>query len=170
MRHFSSALNKINQLLLRGAGWVVVAGMAVISLVIPYEVLGRYVLGSSPHWSGELSVFTLVWISMMGAAVGLPRGYQMGMTFFIDRLSPGTGRLMRILGHLVTLSILSVLVVYGFKQTAHNLDQISPAMRISMALPYLAIPVGALLMWLVTLEQVLGAVTGEGDDIKPGGM
>ncbi|MCL6610610.1 MAG: TRAP transporter small permease [Peptococcaceae bacterium] len=166
---FLRVLKKVNQNFLRVAGWGVVAGMAVISLVIPYEVIGRYLLGSAPYWSGELTVFSLVWVSMLGAAVGLPRGYQIGMTFFIDRLPDGIGRLVRILGHLVTLLILSVLIVYGAEQTIFNQKQTSPAMQLSMAIPYLAIPVGAMLMWLVTLEQALGVLTGGGDEMQRSG-
>lgn len=169
MHQILNALKILNQNLLRLAGWIVVAGMAVISVIIPYEVLGRYFLGSGPAWSGEVSVFTLVWISMLGAAVGLPRGYQIGMTFFIERLSRETGRLVRLLGHLATLLILSVLVIYGFDQTLLNLHQTSPAIEMSMALPYLAIPAGALLMWLVTLEQALGVLTGTEEEIPPVG-
>ncbi len=169
MLTFLNILKKINHILLRAAGWGVVAGMAVISLVIPYEVFGRYFLGSAPHWSGELTVFALVWVTMLGAAVGLPRGYQIGMTFFIERLPWGVSRVIRILGCLVTLLILSVLVVYGADQTIFNQKQTSSAMQISMAAPYLAIPAGALLMWLVTLEQALGVITGAGEEIQSRG-
>ncbi len=157
-----NVLSRVNKIFLRAAGWGVVAGMALISIVIPYEVFGRYFLGSGPYWSGELTVFTLVWISMLGAAVGLPRGYQIGMTFFVDRLPGGLGRLVRFLAHLVTLFILSVILVYGADQTLFNQKQTSSAMQISMAIPYLAIPVGAFLMWLVTLEQAMAVLfTGE---------
>ena len=156
-----SALKRINRVLLRAAGWGVVLGMAAIGMLIPYEVIGRHLLGSMPAWSGELAIFILVWISMLGAAVGLPRGYQLGMTFFLNLLPPGISRCVQILGILTVLFILAVLVVYGFNQVMVNVRQISPAMKISMALPYLAIPAGALLMWLVTLEQALKTLLEE---------
>lgn len=164
-----TTLKMINRNLLRAAGWGVVAGMAVISIIIPYEVFGRYFLGDAPYWSGELTVFALVWVSMLGAAVGLPRGYQIGMTFFIERLSEGAGRLVRLLGHLITLVVLSVLIIYGFDQTLVNLNQTSSAMQISMAIPYLAVPLGAILMWLVTLEQAIGVLAGIKEEIPSRG-
>lgn len=153
-------LKKINKNLLRVAGWGVVMGMAAISIVIPYEVFGRYFLGSMPAWSGEITTFSLVWVTMLGAAVGLPRGYQIGMTSLVDKLPLKAGYTVKVLGHAVSMVILSVLVIYGFDQTLLNINQISSAMQISMALPYLAIPVGSLLMWLVTLEQALDILTG----------
>ena len=160
MDAFLLVLKRINSCLLGIAGWIMVFGMAMISIVIPYEVFGRYFLGSAPHWSGELTVFALVWVSMLGAAVGLPQGYLIGMTFFVDRLPQKGRRMMRVLGTLITLSILSVLVVYGVDQTIVNLGQTSAALQISMAIPYLSVPAGAFLMWLITLEQALGVITG----------
>lgn len=162
-------LGRVNKVLLSAAGWGVVAGMAAVSIIIPYEVFGRYFLGSGPYWSGELTVFSLVWISMLGAAVGLPRGYQIGMTFLTDRLPGAAARLVRALGHLATLAILTVLIIYGADQTLYNQKQISPAMGISMALPYLAIPVGSFLMWLVTLEQAVGLLAGAGKEMPSHG-
>lgn len=157
-------LKKINGTLLRLAGWGVILGMAAVGVIIPYEVAGRHFLGAMPPWSGELAIFILAWISMLGAAVGLPRGYQIGMTFFLDLLPAAPRRFVRFLGFAASLFILGVLVVYGFDQVLVNVRQVSPAMKISMALPYLAVPVGALLMWLVTLEQTLALLLG-GEDL-----
>lgn len=137
-----------------------VAGMAAISIVIPYEVAGRYFLGSMPSWAGEVTTFSLVWVSMLGAAVGLPRGYQIGMTSLIEKLPQRMGYYVKMLGHLITMAILSVLVIFGVEQTLFNINQTSPAMQISMAIPYMAIPAGAALMLLVTLEKTLGLLAG----------
>lgn len=165
---FLKVLRQVNKNLLRVAGWGVIAGMAAISIVIPYEVAGRYFLGSMPIWSGEVTTFSLVWVSMLGAAVGLPRGYQIGMTSLIDKLPGGMGRFVKILGHLITLAILSVLVIFGLEQTLLNINQTSPAMQISMAIPYTAIPAGSALMWLVTLEKTLGILTGAREETEAG--
>ncbi|MCK7469797.1 MAG: TRAP transporter small permease subunit [Desulfomicrobium escambiense] len=45
--------------------------MAVIGIVIPYEVIGRYVFQKMSIWSGEVSTYSLAWASMLGGAVGL---------------------------------------------------------------------------------------------------
>lgn len=147
-------LSSVNGFLLKIASWIVIILMGVIAIIIPYEVFGRYVLGDMPAWSGEVTTFSLVWISMLGAAVGLPRGYQIGMTFFVEKLPAGAQKIVNIISHLLTLFILLVLFFFGLDQSLYNLHQTSPAMEISMALPYLAIPVGALIMALTTVEQL----------------
>ncbi|MDI6823669.1 MAG: TRAP transporter small permease [Bacillota bacterium] len=146
-------LESINDWLERLVSWVTVAAMAVMAVVIPYEVLGRKVIGSMPSWSGEISCFALAWASMLGAAVGLRRGYHVGMTFVLERLPAGPARVLKMVGVACTMVVLGVLVVYGAKQVAVNAHQVSPAMGIPMAIPYTAIPLGAFAMLLFSVEQ-----------------
>ena len=71
-------LNRFNALLFQTAEQAVILFMGIIALVIPYEVFGRYVLGDMPMWSGEAATYSLVWVSMLGGAVGLRKGVQVG--------------------------------------------------------------------------------------------
>lgn len=148
-------LVRINDWVERVLSWVTVAAMAVMAVVIPYEVLGRKVLGTMPSWSGEVSCFALVWASMLGAAVGLRRGYHVGMTFVLERLPAAVSRTLKLLGLACTMAVLVVLMVYGAAQVQTNARQLSPALQIPMAIPYAAIPLGATAMLLFSLEQVV---------------
>ena len=58
------------------------------------------------------------------------------------------------------LLFLSVMIFVGLQQTVDNWRQISPALGMPMALPYLALPAGFSLMWLFTLEQLLAGLSG----------
>lgn len=148
-------MRRLNDGLERLVSWGAMVAMAIMAIVIPYEVFGRKVLGSMPSWSGEVSCFALVWASMLGAAVGLRRGYHVGMTFVLERLPVGLARVLRLLGMILTMSVLLVLVVYGGMQVGVNARQLSPAMRIPMAIPYMAIPLGALAMFSFSLEELI---------------
>jgi len=133
--------------------------MGIIALVIPYEVFGRYVLGDMPMWSGEAATYSLVWVSMMGAAVGLRKGVQVGIGLVYEKLPPQWAEKVRLLGAVFMLLFLSVMIFFGLQQTVDNWRQISPALGIPMAAPYLALPTGFILMWLFTLEQTLSALS-----------
>lgn len=134
--------------------------MGIIALVIPYEVFGRYVLGDMPMWSGEAATYSLVWVSMMGGAVGLRKGVQVGIDLVYEKLPPQLAAKVRLLGAVVMLLFLSIMIYFGLQQTGDNWRQISPALGIPMAAPYLALPTGFILMWLFTLEQTLIALCG----------
>lgn len=150
------ALSRLNEVLLKFAGGVTILAMAIMAIVIPYEVAGRYLLGAMPSWSGEAATFSLVWLSMMGAAIGLRKGYQISLTTVVDRLPLPATRFARGGSQVLMLALLLILTWYGLQQTLINLSQTSPALEISMALPYAALPAGFGLMLLITIEDLAG--------------
>jgi len=149
------ALRGINELLLTVAGWGTIFFMGVISIVIPYEVFGRYVLKSMSVWSGEVSTFSLAWATMLGGAVGLRKGYQVAMTGVIDALPPALGRAVKGAGLVFMLCFLAVMTWYAGLQTLVNFDQTSPAMGIRMGYPYACLPIGFFIMLMLTVEETL---------------
>ena len=153
-------LNRFNALLFQTAEQAVILFMGIIALVIPYEVFGRYVLGDMPMWSGEAATYSLVWVSMLGGAVGLRKGVQVGVDIAYAKLPAHLAGRVRLVGALFMLLFLSVMITVGLQQTLDNWRQISPALGMPMALPYLALPVGFCLMWLFTLEQTLAGLAG----------
>lgn len=155
-----SALARLNGWLARTAEAAVVGFMAVIAVIVPYEVFGRYVLGDMPAWSGEAATFALVWVTMMGGAAGLRRGYRIGITILYEKLPPGAARVVRALADVLVLGFFLVMAVFGADQTLVNVHQISPAMGLPMAIPYAALPAGFALMFLFTLEETLGLLQG----------
>lgn len=148
-------LQKLNQSLLNLCRWGVIIAMGTVAVVIPYEVFGRYVLGRMSIWSGELSTYALVWATMMGAAVGLKKGYQVKMTFVLEKLPPGMARLVESVGYVFVFFFLSIMFYFGMRQTIVNHQQLSSGMEIPMSYPYLALPLGFFAMLLVSIEEFL---------------
>lgn len=152
-------LRQFNGILLKLAGWTVMIAIAAIAIIIPYEVFGRYVLGRMSVWSSEFSQYALVWASMMGGAVGLKRGYQVGITTLTDNLPPQAAKWVRVAGYFFMLLFLVLMIYYGVEQTWTNRNQTSSTMGIRMSYPYAALPVGFLVMFFITAEQLLETLT-----------
>lgn len=148
-------LHEVNGFLLKLAGWAVMLAVAAIAVIIPYEVLGRYVIGRMSVWSSEFSQYALVWASMLGGAVGLKRGYQVGITTLTDSLPPSAAKWVRIVGYSLMLVFLGLMTYYGVQQTWMNRNQTSSTMGVPMSYPYAALPVGFLIMFFTTVEQLL---------------
>jgi TRAP-type C4-dicarboxylate transport system permease small subunit len=92
---------------------------------------------------------------MLGSVIGLKKGYQIGITFFLEKLPNRLARMVKFISFAIMLFFLGVMVYYGTDQAIYNLRQISPAIRIPMTVPYAAIPVGAAMMFTVTVEELL---------------
>lgn len=146
-------VSKLNTILIKAASGITAAGLAVIAVVIPYEVFGRYVLDDMPVWSGEAATFALVWASMMGSAVGLRKGYQVSLILLVNRLPRIPYFVITGCMYAGMLVFLGVMTWFGMHQTIVNIHQCSTAIGIPMSLPYLALPAGFMLMFLITVEQ-----------------
>ncbi|MGB9687201.1 MAG: TRAP transporter small permease, partial [Rectinema subterraneum] len=149
-------LKKFNEGVEKVAGIGLVVFMAVMAITIPITVFGRYILRNTPTWTDETALFSLVWASMLGAAVGLRKGYQIGIRSLVEKAPKALSITMQSVGYLFMFVLFGVLITYGMKQTITNMRQLSPAMQIPMGIPYLALPLGFFCMFLFTLEEALG--------------
>jgi len=145
--------SRLNDVLIKAASGMTAAAMAVIAVVIPYEVFGRYVLGVMPVWSGEAATYALVWASMMGSAVGLRKGYQVSLKILMNKLPKAPFLVATGCMYAGMLVFLGLMTYFGMRQTVVNMHQLSTAIGIPMSLPYLALPAGFMLMLLITVEQ-----------------
>jgi len=149
------ALQRFNEFLVKVGSWGTILFMAIIAIVIPYEVIGRYLFQKMSIWSGEVSTYSLAWASMLGGAVGLKKGYQVNMTSVVESVPPAVARGLRLAAYLFTLFFFGAMVYYGLFQTLYNAKQFSPALELVMSVPYAALPSGFFIMFFLTLEEFL---------------
>lgn len=126
------------------------------------QVFFRFVIVHSLPWSEEFSRYALVWASFLGASVALKRGLHIGVEAFVGRLAPERRRQVYYLGVVLMMIFLLFVIVKGAQLASFNMRQSSPAMRIPMGFPYLAIPVGSILMLLHLLNEAVSGWTRQG--------
>ena len=122
---------------------VILSAMAVVVFL---QVLFRYVLHLPLFWTEEFARYCLVWASLLGAAVALKRQEHIAVTFFLERFPRRTTGLITTVARLSVTLILGVMTWGGVKLVLLTSAQISPALRIPMAIPYLALPIGSAVM------------------------
>ncbi|MCX8117989.1 MAG: TRAP transporter small permease [Desulfobacterota bacterium] len=119
------------------------------------QVFFRFVIVHSLPWSEEFSRYAFVWASFLGASVAVKRGLHIGVEALVVRLPRERRRLLSLATLAILLLFLILVILKGFQMASFNMRQVSPAMRIPMGLPYLAIPVGSLLMAIHLLNEFL---------------
>jgi TRAP-type C4-dicarboxylate transport system permease small subunit len=140
------ALQGFNEFMLKIGSWGTILFMAVIAIVIPYEVIGRYVFASMSTWSGEVSTYSLAWASMLGGAVGLKKGYQVKMDSVVESVPPGAAKALKFLAYACSLFFFGMMFGFGLFQTIYNWQQTSPAIG-HHELPYASLPAGFFIMF-----------------------
>jgi len=155
-------LPRISHYCNRSAEWSCLALLVAMTVVTFAQVFFRFVIVQSLPWSEEFSRYAMVWASFLGASVALKRGLHIGVEAFVTKLSDEKRRRVYLLTLLLMMAFLLVVIIKGFQMASFNMKQSSPAMRIPMGIPYLAIPTGSIIMFLHLLNETISGWTRKG--------
>ena len=125
---------------------VCIADMILMIIIVFYQVVARKVFSSSPIWTGELSRFLMVWAIFLGSSIAFRKREHLGVDYFVGLIPLRLQRILSVVVDIVLLIVLLYIAYYGWQLCAFVKQQVSPALRISMSLPYLAVPLGCLTM------------------------
>jgi TRAP-type C4-dicarboxylate transport system permease small subunit len=148
-------LARLDNALAKGEGWTLISLVVLMTFVVLLQVIYRYLLKQPLYWSEELARYLFVWISILGAALGLRRRVHFGMDFFFKMLPIRWRRRFSFFISLLMGIVVMVLLTQGILLVQKTIDQESPAMEISMGWAYASIPVGAVLMAIHLLVIIL---------------
>lgn len=127
---------------------VIMVLMAVLVVVVVASVVFRYVLLSPLSWSEEVGRYLMIWVGFLAASIGVQQGMHVGIDFVVHWVRPVTAVWLRRLARGLTAVFLLIVTAYGFMLVVNLWEQWSPVLQFRMTWPYLAIPVGCLLMLL----------------------
>jgi len=128
--------------------WAVIALMAVMATLVFANVIARYVFNYSIIWVEELTQYQMIWITYLGAGLALREGRHVAVEILQDWLPATLRRAARVLVWTGIATFLAILTILGFGIVAFTWDQETPVMNIPTGIPYLAIPIGALVFLL----------------------
>jgi len=117
----------------------------VMATLVFVNVVARYVFNFSIIWTEEVSQYLMIWIAYLGAGLALREGRHVAVEMLQDRLPTALGRRLRIAVGGLVLIFLGVVTVLGFQFAVFVWNQETPVLNISLGIPSLAIPIGALL-------------------------
>jgi TRAP-type C4-dicarboxylate transport system permease small subunit len=130
---------------------VIISAMAVVVLI---EVIFRYVLLLPLFWTEEFARYCLVWSSLLAAGIALKRGQHIAVAFVAERLPKQIRMAAALGGDIFVATMLAIILWGGIYLVTLTRHQLSPAMRLSMSLPYMAIPTGSAIMLLHVLASI----------------
>lgn len=128
---------------------VAVFGLLVVDVL--GQVFSRYILNKSFAFTEELARFSLIWMSILGAAYLNAKRQHLSMDFLYQKFSPSNRKkTLYFIELCVFLFALIVMVIGGFNLviTTLRLGQLSGTLRIPLGYIYAILPIsGLLIMW-----------------------
>jgi TRAP-type C4-dicarboxylate transport system permease small subunit len=147
MKKFYDSLERVLKIALA----VLLTAMTIIVVV---GIAARYILLVSIPWTEELSRYLMIWTGFVGFGVAYRKKELISVKLFVDRLPPHLLRIAFLVSDIACSIFLIIVVVYGIKLCVMNVYQVSPALRVSMAIIYAAIPLGCCLYLMFVVESI----------------
>ena len=158
---WGGTMGKLNKFLNRIEEFLAVSTMLGASLLIFIQVVLRYAFNESLFWSEEAARYLIIWCIFIGSSIAVREKGHATVDAIVVILPTKIKKLFFILANLAGITFCIILIWSGTLVVSNvmNYGNITPSLGISMAFPYLAVPVGGALMLYRFLQLLI-------DDIK----
>lgn len=127
-------------------------------LITCWSVAGRYIpFITDPHWSEEIILTLMVYMTVLSASLAIRRGAHIRMTAFDKYLPKKVIKVMDLLADIAVLVLGVYLVIYGFRFCNSPLSlrgKYASLPGLSKFWQYLPVPVAGISMIIFELEQI----------------
>ncbi|WPJ96267.1 TRAP transporter small permease [Coraliomargarita algicola] len=154
-------LKRINQQASRLLNFLLIIIFIVLVVDVLWGVASRYLLGHQARWSEELARLLMVWLALLGAALASREGQHLGLDVVVRQWTADVQRWAGVVVQLFVLVFAVIIMAWGGGQLVaarFESGQLLPALDISRAWFYLALPVSGLLVSCFSLERLLDAL------------
>ena len=136
------------------------AGMVVMTALVGWQVWGRYVMNETPIAAERTTILILLYVSLLGSAVGVREQFHLGMTFIRDALPLAWRKAVDVVNHLLVGFFVAAMTLHGWWLTMATMDHMIPTVGISEGFTYLPLPISGVASLLFLAEHLLNLAGG----------
>ena len=144
--------------------------LALMTILVTWQVISRYLLNSPSTITEELVLFSFVWLGLLGGAYLFGRNEHMAMTFLFDKLGEKNQTKVKLFFELVIMAFaLFILVFGGWNMSKLSMGQLSSSLQVPMGYVYLALPLSGITTVIYNVLNIADIVKElSGDKNKKG--
>jgi TRAP-type C4-dicarboxylate transport system permease small subunit len=135
--------------------WLAGVAIALMSLIFPWGVFTRYVLGTGSQWPEPIAILLMLVFTFIGAAAAYRAGAHIAVTMLTERLSPRWQRALAFVVDVLMLLVCAFVAWYGTRLCVATMGQtISELPWLPVGVTYSPLPIGAALTLIFVLERM----------------
>jgi TRAP-type C4-dicarboxylate transport system permease small subunit len=142
-----------------------VGGLVLLIAAVLYQVIGRYVLNDTPTWAESGAVLLVLYVTMLGMAVGVRDAGHIGLESLLVLMPDAVRLKMELLIHVLVLGF-GVVMAYNCAVLAQSVwDYKIPTLGLSEAFKYVPPAMAGVLIALFSIEHIIALIRGE--EVEP---
>ncbi len=136
-------------------------GLVLMTVIVGWQVFGRYVLNSTPSWSEQAALTLMIWYVALAAAAGVRQGFHIRIVALEDAVPPRARKIMQVFSNLVVGACGVAMLVWGGELVMRTWSHVIPSLGISRGLAYLGLPIAGALIALFSAERTLEVLAAQ---------
>jgi TRAP-type C4-dicarboxylate transport system permease small subunit len=146
---------RFNDTLYLACIWISGASIFAMSLIIPWGIFARYILGTGSQWPEPVSVLLMVVFTFFGAAACYRANAHIAVALFRDMLPPAARVALGVLVDALMILLALFMVAWGLQLADRTWDQsIAEFPWLPVGLTYLPLPLGSAVTILFVVEHL----------------
>jgi len=138
-------------------------GLVVMTLVICWQVFGRYVLNASPAWSESVALITMLYFVLLAAAVGVYEQFHLGFRLFVSMMPKRFKTTVYLLGQVLVLIFGVTMAWNGMRLVEYTQSHIIPTLGISRSVAYWPFVICGVLIVLFAFVRCIVVMRDKGE-------
>ena len=134
VKHIREGIDKVLK-------FVCSAMMALMSILVVYQVVVRYLFNAPSTFSEELMTYLFIWMSLLGGTYVYGKSEHMSMSFLYNKFSAKTKHVVDILIQIIGFVFGAALLYGGTSIVRLTMNQQTPALGVPMGYLYMVLPV-----------------------------
>ena len=129
--------------------------LVIMTLIIPYGVFTRYVLGSAASWPEPMAILLMIIFSFVAAAACYRDGLHIAVMAVPDMLSPRARLAVGWIAEFGMIAANLFMLIWGFTLVELTMHQVVGEFPIlSVGITYAPIPIGGAITLLFVVERL----------------
>ncbi|MGM8213071.1 TRAP transporter large permease [Virgibacillus sp. W0430] len=140
----------------------IVLGFLAFIILINLQVINRYVLPfidipNLTTWTEEAARYIFIYISYLGASLAIKKRESIQVDVLLSKLPKNIQKSITLATTLLMFYFSYILIKGGFTMISFQLEtnQVTPALSIPMAIPYSAVPLGFLIIFVRMVQNLI---------------
>lgn len=151
-KKLTKVTTRVNDAILR----ICMVMFAIMLVVVWLQVFMRQVLNQGLPWAEEVTKVLMIWLALLGSPVVFYEGGHISIEFIVEKLK--NKKTINLLHFIISLVFSILLSISGFEYAVFGLRATLPATGIIKFWPYLAIPIGGLLLSFECFSLIIQSV------------
>jgi len=154
-------LARLTAPLARVCMYLAVAGLVGIVGVVAIQVFGRYVMNDTPVWAESTALVLVLYVTLLGAAVGVRDAGHIGMESLLVLVSERIRNRMELLIHALVATFGAIMSWNGAILAESVAPYKIPTLGISEAFNQAPLVISGALIVLFSIEHIIALLRGE---------